>query len=454
MAKGTDELAVPGRAAALVDFTPMNALSLREDPASEPASAAALQAWERDIQGAPPVCPAREEDPFPIIVHCHLRWDFVWQRPQQIFSRLAARHRILFIEEPIFLEASPDDDVPRLDISEPLSNVVRVVPMLPQGSAASVDAQCQALLTMLGQALREHPLLAGRFERPVQWFYSPMTAPCLLGKFDARGVVYDCMDELANFRFAPPDIGAREQFLLERADLVFTGGYQLFESKSRHHHNVHFYGCGVDVRHFGKASLDETVVPEDVAALPGPVFGYFGVIDERLDYPLLQALAERFPQASIAMAGPFAKVDPEQLPRLPNIHWLGQRAYEELPALVKGFDVCLMPFALNDATRYINPTKTLEYMAAAKPVVSTAVADVVRNFTPIVDVAWSQEEFLDAVERAWKCPDPERVVQGVVRAGHASWEATVAEMEQDIRTALCVAEAAATPVHARMELAR
>ena len=269
-----------------------------------------------------------------------------------------------------------------------------------------------------------------------------------------RGVVYDCMDELANFRFAPPDIGAREQFLLERADLVFTGGYQLFESKSRHHHNVHFYGCGVDVAHFGRAGLEETVVPQDVAGLPGPVFGYFGVIDERLDYPLLQALAERFPQASIAMAGPFAKVDPEQLPHLPNLHWLGHRAYEELPSLVKGFDVCLMPFALNDATRYINPTKTLEYMAAGKPVVSTAVADVVRNFTPIVDVAWSPEEFIDAVERAWKCPDPGRIAEGVVRAAHASWDATVAEMEQDIRTALCVAEAAAIPLHGRMELAR
>jgi len=454
MAKGTDELAAPGRAAALVDFDPMNALSLRENPALEPAGAAALQAWERDIRVPRRACQAQDEDPFPIIVHCHLRWDFVWQRPQQIFSRLAARHRILFIEEPMFFEASPEDDVPRLDISEPLSNVVRVVPMLPQGSAASVDAQCQAVLPILNQALQGHPLLAGQFERPVQWFYSPMTAPCLLGQFDVRGVVYDCMDELANFRFAPPDIAAREQFLLERADLVFTGGYQLFESKSRHHHNVHFYGCGVDVRHFGKASLDGTAVAPVVADMPSPVFGYFGVIDERLDYPLLQALAERFPQASIAMAGPLAKVDPEQLPRLPNIHWLGQRAYEELPALVKGFDVCLMPFALNDATRYINPTKTLEYMAAGKPVVSTAVADVVRNFTPIVDVAWSQEEFLDAVERAWKCPDPERIAEGVVRAGHASWSATVADMEQDIRTALCVADATATSLRPRVESAR
>lgn len=453
MAKGTDELALPVGSAA-VGFTPVNALALRGIHPPEP-HADAPQGWERDIRSADGRA-HHDGDGFPIIVHCHLRWDFVWQRPQQIFSRLARRHPVLFIEEPLF--AAPEHDATSqtagLSITEPYPNVVRVVPILPGAADLSVDAQCEALLPLLRQALREHPLLAGRFERPVQWFYSPMTAPALLGQFDARGVVYDCMDELANFRFAPPDIGAREQFLLERADLVFTGGYQLFEAKSRHHLNVHFYGCGVDVVHFGKAASAETVVPDDVARLPAPVFGYFGVIDERLDYPLLQALAERFPQASIAMVGPFAKVDPEQLPRLPNLHWLGQRAYEELPALVKGFDVCLMPFALNDATRYINPTKTLEYMAAGKPVVSTAVADVVRNFTPIVDVAWTHAEFIDAVERAWKCPDPERIAQGVARAAHASWDATVADMEQDIRTAVCVSQAAATSLHPRMELAR
>src|SRR5690606_524833 len=159
-------------------------------------------------------------------------------------------------------------------------------------------------------------------------------------------------------------------------------------------------GCGVDAAHFGRARLASTVVPDAVAHLPGPVLGYVGVIDERLDYGLIEALARRFPQASVVMAGPVVKVDPASLPKLPNIHWLGQQAYEQLPALVKGFDVCLMPFALNDATRYINPTKTLEYMATGKPVVSTAVADVVRNFTPVVDVARSVDGFLDAVSRA------------------------------------------------------
>ena len=364
---------------------------------------------------------------FPLVVHCHLRWDFVWQRPQQVFSRFAAAHPVLFIEDPL-----PTDGEARLELSEPFPNLVRMVPRLPAHAPRDADAQWKLLLPLMEQALDEHALLAGRFEQPVQWFYSPMSAPVLLGRFGARGTVYDCMDELANFRFAPPDIAERERFLLSRADVVFTGGYQLYQEKARHHDTVYFHGCGVDAGHFGRARVASTEVPDAVASLPGPVLGYVGVIDERLDYELIEALARRFPEASLAMAGPVVKVDPADLPRLPNIHWLGQQAYEQLPALVKGFDVCLMPFALNEATRYINPTKTLEYMATGKPVVSTAVADVVRNFTPVVEVAYSTEEFLDAVARAADSPDPARLREGIARAMAASWESTVATMREEL----------------------
>ncbi|MGJ4801878.1 glycosyltransferase [Luteimonas sp. SDU82] len=375
---------------------------------------------------------ADRSERFPLVVHCHLRWDFVWQRPQQLFSRLAEHHAVLFVEDPLPTDAS----AAHLDISEPHPNVVRMVPRLPHDAPQDVDAQWHALLPLMEQALARHPLLAGRFDDAVQWFYSPMSAPVLLGAFGARGTVYDCMDELANFRFAPPDIAERERFLLARADVVYTGGYQLYQEKSRHHATVHFHGCGVDAGHFGRARVASTVVPEQVASLPGPVLGYVGVIDERLDYELIEALALRFPDASVAMAGPVVKVDPADLPRLPNIHWLGQQAYEQLPALVKGFDVCLMPFALNDATRYINPTKTLEYMATGKPVVSTAVADVVRNFTPVVDVAHSTEGFLDAVARAVEAPDPAHLREGIARAMAASWDSTVATMRDELLTAV------------------
>ncbi|WP_024891064.1 glycosyltransferase [Luteimonas huabeiensis] len=383
--------------------------------------------------------PGRDESAFPIVVHCHLRWDFVWQRPQQILSRLARHHRVLFIEDPL----AGDGERAQLDLSEPVPGVVRLVPRLPRSAGErDVDAQWRLLRPLIEAALAEHPLLKDRFRAPVQWFYSPMPAPALLGAFGACGTVYDCMDELANFRFAAADLPERERQLLARADVVFTGGHELFRSKSRHHPTVYFHGCGVDVAHFAKAQAEATRVPEALAALPGPVFGYVGVIDERLDYALIESLARAFPRASVAMVGPLAKVEREDLPDLPNIHWFGQQPYERLPALIKGFDVCLMPFALNEATRYINPTKTLEYMAAGKPVVSTAVADVVRNFSAFVAVARSPAEFLDAVAQAARAPHAERLQAARAHAQGATWDATVDTMRRELLDAVVPVRAA------------
>jgi glycosyltransferase involved in cell wall biosynthesis len=366
---------------------------------------------------------AQRADKTPIIVHCHLRWDFVWQRPQQIFSRLSQDHPVLFLEEG--LDA---DGEPRLDITEPIKNLVRVVPRFAGRESMSIESQCELVLRLLTEARAAHPLLKGRFESPIQWFYSPATAPFFTDRLKCVSIVYDCMDELANFRFAQADIAQREKVLLSRANVVFTGGYRLYESKSRHNPNTHFYGCGVDVGHFGKARLDSTLCPPETAALSRPILGYFGVIDERLDYALIERLALECRDASVVMVGPFAKIDPGSVPRLPNLHWMGQRAYGELPSFVKTFDVCLMPFALNEATHYINPTKTLEYMAAAKPVVSTAVPDVVRNFTPVVRVAHCAGEFIRAVQEAVASPDQDMIGKGIALARESSWEAIVSAM--------------------------
>jgi len=191
---------------------------------------------------------------------------------------------------------------------------------------------------------------------------------------------------------------------------------------------VHLFGCGVDADHYAKARDATTALPADVAGLPHPVFGYFGVVDERLDYALIAALADAAPQGSVVIVGPTAKVDPAELPRRPNLHWLGQRAYADLPAYTKAFDVCLMPFALNEATENINPTKTLEYMAAGKPVVSTAVADVVRQFTSIVDVGHDHREFIALAMRAAGAPDAHRLARGIERARSATWDAIVDAM--------------------------
>jgi glycosyltransferase involved in cell wall biosynthesis len=361
----------------------------------------------------------------PLIVQSHLRWDFVWQRPQQILSRLAEHRPVLFVEEPLFLD---DVSAPRLDISVPHANVFRAVPRLPGALRDDNERGVAETRTLVQDAISPGGQLKRMFNNPVQWFYSPFTAPAMLGAFAEVAVVYDCMDELSQFRFAHPDLVRRERLLLANADVVFTGGYKLYESKRRYHHNVHFFGCGVDSRHFGKARLSETKVPDDIASLPNPVFGYFGVIDERIDYDLIRTLAESRPDASIVMVGPVVKVDPTTLPQAPNLHWLGQRDYASLPGYVKGFTVCLMPFALNEATEFINPTKTLEYMAAGKPIVSTAVPDVVRNFTPVVQIARSAREFVALSSQAATNPDNNLIAQGLEKAAAASWESIVARM--------------------------
>jgi glycosyltransferase involved in cell wall biosynthesis len=369
----------------------------------------------------------------PIIVHSHLRWDFVWQRPQQLLSRLSRTNRVLFVEEPTYAD---DLASARLDLSIPHPRVHRAVPVLPGSLRGHYDDSIVVIRDLLKRQMADDGLLGQLFRRPVQWFYTPMPAPAMIGAFGERAVVYDCMDELSKFRFAPTELTDREAFLMSKADVVFTGGYRLWESKARHHGNVHFFGCGVDVAHFGSAMCDAVQVAPEIAGLNRPVIGYYGVIDERIDYDLLRTLADSLLDTALVMVGPVVKVDPRELALAPNIHWLGQRDYASLPAYVKGFDVCLMPFALNEATEYINPTKTLEYMAAGKPIVSTAIYDVVHHFAPVVAVAHSHAEFVSQVRAAIAAPDATLIQRGLEQARDSSWECIVADMEKIIRAAI------------------
>jgi glycosyltransferase involved in cell wall biosynthesis len=369
----------------------------------------------------------------PIVVHSHLRWDFVWQRPQQLLSRLAANGSVLFVEEPVYVDDAADA---RLEVTRPDVAVYRAIPMLPAALRGRYDESIATVRDLLRHRLAGDAALSGLFHQPIQWFYTPMPAPAMIGAFDERAVVYDCMDELSKFRFAPAELIDREAYLMAHADVVFTGGYHLWELKSKRHANVHFFGCGVDGDHFGTARAADLPVPAEIAALGKPVVGYYGVVDERIDYDLLRRLAEALPEAAIVMVGPVVKVDPRELPQAPNLHWLGQRQYAELPAYLKGFDVCLMPFALNDATEFINPTKTLEYMAAGKPIVSTAISDVVHHFTPVVAVARSPEEFVAATRRALLVPERSLIERGLAQARANSWEEIVARMEHIMASAV------------------
>jgi hypothetical protein len=368
-----------------------------------------------------------------LIVHSHLRWDFVWQRPQQLLSRLSERADVLFVEEPIYLD---DAIEPRLDVSQPMTNVRRVVPILPASFSASYDRSATVTRELLRQAMTATGILGTRYDRPIQWFYTPMAAPAMIGAFGERAVVYDCMDELSKFRFAPAELVDREKLLMTEADVVFTGGVKLAQAKAQLHPNVHFFGCGVDCEHFESAMHDALDAPPDLNTISRPMVGYYGVVDERLDYELLRELAAALPDVSVVMIGPVVKVAADELPQAPNIHWLGQRSYADLPAYVRQFDVCLMPFALNDATEFINPTKTLEYMAAAKATVSTPIADVVRQFSTIVHVATSHADFIACVRRAIEQPDAERVALGRAIAHQHSWDNIVLQMERILAQAI------------------
>jgi len=369
----------------------------------------------------------------PIIVHSHLCWDWVWQRPQQFLSRLSQRRKILFIElhrpDPQLINFSA-----RLRPVEAYPNITILQMQAPAWrwhDGEWIDGQRRGVLQ---QALAGP--LKGHFEQPIQWFYDPMAVTAFAGQMEEVCTVYDCMDELSKFRGAPPAIVEREGRLLQKADVVFTGGRKLFESKSRFHGNCHFYGCGVDVDHFGKARLEETPIPEDMKSLRKPIFGFFGVVDERMDYELAAKLADANPNWSVVIIGPTIKVDEATIPKRPNLHWLGGRDYAQLPAYCKAFDVCIMPFALNEATEYINPTKALEYMATGRNIVSTAVPDVVRNFGSVVKIANSHDEFIDLCRDVAQKPDTEAIQRGVEMARANTWESIVQKLENHIADAV------------------
>jgi UDP-galactopyranose mutase len=329
-----------------------------------------------------------------LIVFSHLRWGFVHQRPQHLLSRLAAHYRILFVEQPVFAEPPA-----RLDINAVAPDVEVIVPRTPVEAAGFHDDQ----LSLLTPLLEEH-LQSRGIDDYLIWFYTPMALP-LMANLKPRAIVYDCMDELAAYKDAPRQMHQRECALLKMADLVLTSGPTLYEAKRRAHPNVQCLPSAVEAAHYAPANLrldsDEYRDVERLQGhIPRPRLGFFGVIDERVDLSLLIALADADPHWQIVMVGPVLKIDPAKLPRRPNIHWLGMQPYSRLPQLVASWDVCLMPFALNQLTRFINPTKTLEYMAAEKPVVSTSVPDVVSLYGDVVRLAATRAGFVEQCREA------------------------------------------------------
>jgi UDP-galactopyranose mutase len=367
-----------------------------------------------------------------LLCFSHLRWDFVWQRPQHVISRLARDREVFFVEEPLFEDGAGAPAAGARFALREADGVTVAQPVCADpgpGGGPALDAMYARLTDEL---VRSRGL--GGF---TAWFYTPMLLPAISRRSPAL-VVYDAMDELSLFKGAPADLLPRERRLLERADLVFTGGVSLGRAKARLHDTVYAFPSGVEVEHYGRALDPRTVVPEDLAAVPGPRVGFFGVIDERLDLALLDAAAAARPELHFVLLGPVLKIGADELPRRPNLHYLGQKAYRDLPAYVKGFDVCMMPFALNEATRFISPTKTLEYMAAHKPIVSTPVADVVGQYQQAVQIAGDVDAFTAAIDTALAETAGEREARTARERRlleRNTWDAIVERMDERMRQA-------------------
>lgn len=322
-----------------------------------------------------------------LLAFSHLRWDWVFQRPQHLMVRAAQHRRVFFFEEPVL-----GGTVPRLEQRIAAPGVTVLTPQLPHDTPADeVVAAQQSLLDAWVAQLRVPP--------QVLWYYTPV-ALAFSQHLDAQTIVYDCMDELSAFKGAPASLQAWERQLLQRADIVFTGGLSLYEAKRSLHPNVHAMPSCVDIEHFRTARRG----PMDHAAqahVPQPRIGYCGVIDERLDLPLIDRVARDNPTWQFIFAGPVCKIDPASLPQHANVHYLGAVAYDSLPRLLGNWNVGWMPFAINEATRYISPTKTPEYLAAGLPVVSSPIRDVVRTWgdAGFVSIAATPQEFSTHLDR-------------------------------------------------------
>jgi glycosyltransferase involved in cell wall biosynthesis len=361
-----------------------------------------------------------------ILCFSHLRWDFVFQRPQHLLTRAAQHYEVWYFEEPMRQEGRS----PNLKMRTHSSGVRIVTPILPAARTGDEDA------TLL-QELICRAVSAVRSPTRIGWYYTPM-ALTVTDKIDFDVCLYDNMDELSTFAGAPAELMALEQALFARADIVFTGGQSLYEAKCKRHRNIHPFPSSIDASHFAKVRMGAEWEPDDQSGIAGPRVGFFGVIDERMNVDLVAALAALRPSWQFVMIGPVAKIDPASLPRRPNIHWLGPKSYDELPNYLAGWNVGFMPFALNAATRYISPTKTLEFLAAGIPLVSTSIADVIRPYGQLglVEIADDPVGFAEKIDVLLSRPTRPWLARVDLHLRSTSWDLTWHDMNALIVQAL------------------
>ncbi|WP_374165938.1 glycosyltransferase family 1 protein [Arcticibacter sp. MXS-1] len=348
----------------------------------------------------------------------HLRWDFVFQRPQHLLTRISECSTVYFMEEPIF----DSKHEAYLTFSKRLSNLWLCVPHLPEGLDKH---QTNTLLTqLLDKYFQNKDLDDFAF-----WYYTPMALQ-FSEKYTPKMTIYDCMDELSAFKFAPKELTHLEKKLMQAADVVFTGGHSLYEAKKHQHPNIYPFPSSIDKAHFEKARKAK-VEPADQSGIQGPKIGFYGVIDERFDIGMIKDIAEARPDWQLILIGPVAKIDKSTLPVLPNIHYLGQKTYQELTNYLSGWDLALIPFLLNESTRFISPTKTPEYLAAGIPVVSTPIRDVVNPYgkNNLVSIAADSASFIAAIDRSLAMKDRKQWLDRVdAFLAKNSWDITCSAM--------------------------
>jgi UDP-galactopyranose mutase len=393
-----------------------NQLMSSASPHSLRASQRALHRMSREVTMAKVMFDPGVHMANDLVCFSHLRWSWVYQRPQHLMTRAARNRRVFVFEEPL-----DGVEQPRLDVSRPTRNISVATPRIPAGLTESERLTTQRELLdswLIREGVRDFTL----------WFYTPMALP-VAGHLEAECIVYDCMDELSGFAGAPPELGSLERQLFSRCDIVFTGGHSLYDAKRRQHSQVHAVPSSVDVEHWVQArSLRD---PKDQADIPRPRLGYCGVIDERLDLGLINAVATARPEWQLVFVGPVTKIDPASLPQGPNIHYLGGRAYQDLPRYLSGWDVALLPFAHNESTKFISPTKTPEYLAAGRRVVSTGLRDVVRTFGDggFVEIADGHDNFIAAIDRCLTKEEPQRQKKVDRFLALQSWDRTWDRMQ-------------------------
>jgi UDP-galactopyranose mutase len=377
-----------------------------------------------------------------IICFSHLRWDFVFQRPQHLLTRWAKEARVFYFEEPVFglYESNYISTV----YSQANPNIIILSPHIIQGSTEDqINIFLEDSVNIVIRWNNIHDYLL--------WYITPMAMP-FSSHLKPRIVVYDCMDELSNFKGAHPLMAKNEASLFNFADVVFTGGNSLYEYKKHKHVNMHPFASSIDQKHF-ESGLGGPDAP-DQKDIAHPRVGFFGVIDERLDIPLLDGIARNMPEFQFIMIGPVVKINPASLPRHKNIHYLGQKGYAELPQYLAHWDVAFLPFARNDSTRFISPTKTPEYLCAGKPVVSTSIRDVINPYglMGLVQIADNVRDFSRAIRKAMKQKGKaswQKEVRDFLKTN--SWDLTWAGMKKIILDTLEMKEAMAAKYAPRLQ---